>query len=157
MITKYKTFDNYNTELSLLDILDNDKIDKIDIDYEKNKDLLIDLIWLYPQYKKKTLSKVIKKFLENGATKIINYVNDEGDNALTSAAYFTKHDFVDFRPNFETVKLLLEYGIDFNIESDGNHFMDLLETDEMRTEIIKLYPDKIRKYLKIIKSRKFNI
>jgi len=159
MITKFKIFENLNITITSI----NDVIDFIDngINYEKNKELLIDFIWDYSS--KSFLADAIKLFLEDGADKIINYINVDYESALTSAAYFSKYDKslkfgLSFGPIFETVKILIDYGADWShMDDDGDDFIDLLETEKMKIEIKKLYPEKYRNYLKNKQAKKFKI
>jgi len=161
MITKFKIFEELegwveNKLTTAQSINDIKKMINYGIDYEKNKDILLDFIW-DTKYEDFT-SDAIKLFLEDGADKIVNYVNEDGENILTIAAYFTKNDEDGFRPSFDIVKMLLEYDINWNFkDSDGNDFIELLDTEEMKEEIINLYPEKYKKYLREKKAKKFKI
>ena len=132
-------------------IIDNPDIDINEVNLSTNTALIIAAMNGIP--------KIVKKLIEKGAN--LDIQNREGFTALIAAAkeYHQvkkekrKKDFLDI------IKMLIEAGADWNIEylsykkSDFLMYFNKYEEDEL----IELYPNEHKNYLKKQQMNRFNL
>jgi len=138
---------------------------------------------IYKSIKKRDIN-ALKFYIDNGGD--VNIIDKSGYSLLDKIVTNTKK-FMDFKLeaiqllldagininyhtmtkppiifyvnyiNIKIIKVLIEYGVDWNITNHtGNMFLEFLD-DDVKEELIKLYPEQYKKYIIKKQSNRFNL
>lgn len=85
--------------------------------------LFVELVYYFENKNLKYFLETLKKHNPNTLKKVINFVNDEGYNALNYAVHSDREEL-----SLEQVKILIEYGINVNfVDEEGDNAYSLAE------------------------------